>query len=109
MKKIFLLLLITISSSLLFAQTPTLQIYDPPLPYVQNNLDWSGDLVVSQTEPFGRPSAVYCTTSSTLYAAIPDTNILAGKCIVIINMISIPENISIRENQPTSIFYLCNF
>jgi len=84
MKKIFLLFLFIASSVLLSAQTPTVEVYNPSIPFVHNNLDWGSDLVVSSTEPFGRPSAVYCTTNTTLYASIPDTNILAGKSIVLV-------------------------
>ena len=86
MKQLFLLFLVSISSSLLFAQSPSIQVYDPPLPYVQNNQDWGTDLLVSATEPFGRPSGVYHTATTTIYAAIPDTNILAGKCLVVVEI-----------------------
>ena len=84
MKKILFLFLISICSTLLFAQSPTVQTYNPPIPFGQDNLNWGSDILVSQTEPLGRPSAVYCTANSTLYAAIPDTNILAAKCIVLV-------------------------
>jgi hypothetical protein len=84
MKKLFFLFFITVSSTLLLAQTPTVEVYNPPLPFVQNNLDWGNDLLVSPTEPLGRPSAVYCTTNTTIYASIPDTSILSGKSIVLV-------------------------
>jgi hypothetical protein len=104
MKNFLLLLLITFCSSMLLAQTPMVETYNPPLPYIQNNLDWGSDLLVSATEPFGRPSAVYCTTTSTLYAAIPDTNILAGKCLVVVKSTNNGANWSIVSSvNPSTI------
>ena len=77
----FLVILITISG--VYAQTPSVTVYNPPIPL--NNPLWAnGDLVVSSTEPFGRPSGTYRTSNSSIYIAVPDTNILAGKCLVLL-------------------------
>lgn len=67
------------------AQTPQAEIYNSSNPPSITNTDWSnGDFVVSTSEPMGRPSGVYRTSNSTLYVAIPDTNILSNKCIVVL-------------------------
>ncbi len=84
MKNLFLLFLIFITASLLPAQTPVAEIYDPPLPYVSSNSDWGTDLLVSSTEPFGRHSGIYRSSNNAIYVAIPDTNILAGRCVVVL-------------------------
>lgn len=84
MKNLFLLFLVFITSSLLPAQTPVAEIYDPPIPYVNNNSDWGMDLLVSSTEPFGKHSGIYRSSNNSIYVAIPDTNILAGRCIVVL-------------------------
>ena len=83
MKNLFLLFLIFLTASLLKAQSPVAEIYDPPIPYY-NNIDWGTDLLVSSTEPFGKHSGVYRASNTAIYVAIPDTNILAGRCIVVL-------------------------
>lgn len=104
MKKVFLLILFVLSVGLLSAQTPTIETYNPPIPYTNNNLDWGSDLIVSSTEPLGRPSSVYCTNTSTLYAAIPDTNILVGKCLVVIKSTNNGNNWSVVSSvTPASV------
>lgn len=100
MRQFFLLFLISISTSLLLAQTPSIQVYDPPIPYVQNNNDWGTDLLVSATEPFGRPSGVYAM--NTIYVAIPDTNILAGKSLVVVKSTNNGTNWSIVSSVSPS-------
>lgn len=60
------------------------EIYDPPIPYIGNLGDWGTDYIVSNTEPFGRPSGVYRNSNNTIYVAVPDTNIMAGRCIVVL-------------------------
>lgn len=81
----FLLTLLTILISSSFAQSPSVVAYDPPVPYTFNNADWSnGDFIVSGSEPFGRPSGVYRTSNSSIYVAVPDTNIQAGRCLLIL-------------------------
>ncbi|MFA7360873.1 MAG: T9SS type A sorting domain-containing protein [Candidatus Kapaibacterium sp.] len=84
MKNLFLLFLVFITASLLKAQSPVAEIYDPPIPYVNSSLDWGTDLLVSATEPFGKHSGVYRSSNNAIYVAIPDTNILAGKSIVVL-------------------------
>ncbi len=83
--KIFLftlfIFLVTISG--LYSQSPSVTVYDPPISI--NNPAWSnGDYIVSSTEPFGRPSGVYRASNNSIYVAVPDTNILAGKALVIL-------------------------
>lgn len=84
MKNLFLLFLVFITASILQAQTPTAEIYNPPIPFVQNISEWGTDLLVSPSEPFGKHSAVYRSSNNAIYVAIPDTNILAGKSIVVL-------------------------
>jgi len=86
MKEILFFLFIfltTISGSI--AQTLSVQVCDPPIPLSITNSDWSnGDLIVSSTQPFGRPSGVFRTSNSTIYVAVPDTNLQASHCISIV-------------------------
>lgn len=83
MKRFLLSVLLVITAvSYSFSQSVTSEIYNPPRPTGIIN-DWSTDLLVSNTEPLGRPSAVYRTTNNTIYVAIPDTSIVAGRCIVV--------------------------
>ncbi len=84
MKKFFLLFLFCVSASSLSAGLPSAEIYNPPLSYIQNGPDWGFDYLVSATEPLGKPSLAYRGSTNTLYAAIPDTNIAANKCIVLL-------------------------
>jgi len=75
---------IIFSVSILYSQGVKSEIYDPPIPYYGNVGDWGTDYVASTTEPFGEHSGVYRTTNNTIYVAIPDTNILTGKCLVVL-------------------------
>lgn len=54
---------------------------DPPEP-VSYSPDWGTNLLVSGTEPQGRPSGVYRLTDNRLFVCIPDTNISSGRGIV---------------------------
>ena len=56
------------------AQDLKVNIYDPPIQYFVNTA-WGTDYVVSDSEPFGRPSGVYRNSDSKIYVAIPDTNV----------------------------------
>jgi len=86
MKKIFnALLLLVLICFTSFSQDITTTVYDPPVPYNGQVGDWGTDIVVSNTEPFGRPSGVFRNTNNTVYVAIPDTNIQAGKSLVILS------------------------
>jgi hypothetical protein len=77
------ILLITVSVN--FAQTLSVQVNDPPIPLGITNSDWSnGDFVVSSTQPFGKPHGIYRTSNSSIYVAIPDTNIGTGHCIALL-------------------------
>ncbi|MBS1513897.1 MAG: hypothetical protein JSS63_02620 [Bacteroidetes bacterium] len=78
-KILFLLIVLTVllSESVLAVEIKT-EVYNPPLPY-HKNVDWSTDNSLSTTEPFGKISGVYRNSNTTLYAAIPDTNILSAK------------------------------
>lgn len=85
MKKVFIIsFLVLVTALSLFAQQPQVEIYNPSIPYVGNNQDWGADLLVSSTEPFGRPSGIYKLSTTTLYVAIPDTNIVSNRCIAIL-------------------------
>jgi hypothetical protein len=61
------------------------EIHNPSIPYETIIDSWGSDYVVSNTEPFGRPSGVYRTTNNTLYVAIPDTNIMVGRSLVVLS------------------------
>jgi hypothetical protein len=86
MKKVLPFLFIyLLSITFCYAQTPVAEIYNPPIPLGITNADWGyGDFLVSASEPMGRPSGVYRASNTTLYVAIPDTNILSNKCIVVL-------------------------
>ncbi len=83
MLKFFLVFLFVLITAKGFSQDVSSEIYDPPIPY-NSNVDWGNDYLVSNTEPLGRPSGVYRTTNSTIYVAIPDTNVVANKSLVIL-------------------------
>lgn len=86
MKKTFnALLLLVLICFTSFSQDITTTVYDPPVPYNGQVGDWGTDIVVSNTEPFGRPSGVFRNNNNTVYVAIPDTNIQAGKSLVILS------------------------
>jgi hypothetical protein len=95
MYKIILLLLLPFFT-ILFSQTfnMTGTVYDPPLPYTGSG-DWGTDLLVSNTEPFGRCSGVYRLTDNALFVAVSDTNILAGNSLVILRSTNNGSNWSI--------------
>jgi hypothetical protein len=65
------------------AQDISTTVYDPPIPYEGVVDSWGTDYVVSNTEPLARPSGVYRTTNNTIYVAVPDTNIQAGRSMVV--------------------------
>lgn len=104
MKKIFIITFLVLAASFsLFAQQPQVEIYNPPVPYVGNNTDWGTDLLVSSTEPFGRPSGVYQLSNTTLYVAIPDTNIVNNRCIVVLKSSNNGVNWSVHSSvQPAA-------
>jgi hypothetical protein len=102
MNKILTFFFITLLAPLtLFGQTPQVVCYDPPIPYVGNIGEWGTDYVVSPTEPFGRPSGVV-RPNDTLYVAIPDTNILANTCLVILKSSNNGANWSIAISISTN-------
>jgi hypothetical protein len=84
MKKLILLLLLPFIQ-ILFTQTfnMTGTVYDPPMPY-NGTSDWGTDLLVSNTEPFGRCSGVYRQSDNSVFVAVSDTNILANNSLVIL-------------------------
>ncbi|MCC7158546.1 MAG: T9SS type A sorting domain-containing protein [Ignavibacteria bacterium] len=86
MKKSFLIFTISfIIISSIYSQHLKVESYDPPITYI-GNVDLPGtDYIVSSTEPFGKPSIIFRTTNNTIYASVPDTNILPGKCVVILS------------------------
>ena len=83
MKKLLLVLFISlVTISGIFAQTPSVTVYNPPISV--NNPAWAnGEYIVSSSQPFGRPSGVYRTSNNSIYVAVPDTNIVASRCIVL--------------------------
>lgn len=88
MKNLFYTLLcVLVFSSFVFSQELKVQKFDPPIPY-SGSSDWGPDYTVSNTEPLGIPSGVYRNSSNILYVAVPDTNIAADKCLVILSSIN---------------------
>lgn len=84
MKKITIFMLLVFTAFLKnYSQELKVVVYDPPKPYIGNLGDWGTDLLLSNTEPFGKFSGVVRPTD-TLYVAVPDTNIIAGSCLVIL-------------------------
>lgn len=75
------LFLVTVTFS--YSQDIRSEVYNPPLPY-HANVDWGTDYTVSTTEPLGKVTGVYRSSNNTIYLAIPDTNILPGKSIVVL-------------------------
>lgn len=86
MKEIaFLLFIFLVTISVNFAQNLSVEVYDPPIPVVVNNSDWSnGDFIISSTQPFGKPSGIYRTSNSTIYVAVPDTTLQPNNCLTIV-------------------------
>jgi hypothetical protein len=86
MKEISILLLVLLLASTgNFAQTLSVQECNPPIPLSINNSDWSnGDYIVSSSQPFGKPHGIYRTSNSSIYVAVPDTNIGTGHCIALL-------------------------
>jgi len=80
----FLIFLIILSPAIHSQQIVT-TVYDPPVPYNGQVSDWGTDIVVSNTEPLGRPSGVFRSSNNTVYVAIPDTNIQAGRSLVVLS------------------------
>ena len=76
-------ILFLVSASASFSQEVRSEVYNPPLPY-NANADWGIDYTVSTSEPFGKVTGVYRTSNNSIYTAVPDTNILSGKGIVIL-------------------------
>jgi hypothetical protein len=105
MKNIFfvfsLILLTTVNIS---AQNPQSEIYNPPIPFTGNNTDWGADLLVSPTEPFSSCSGIYKISNTTLYIAVPDTNIISNRCLVILKTSNNGANWSVHSSvQPAAI------
>lgn len=96
---ISLFLLVSVS----FSQIPQAEIYSPSIPLGFTNTDWTnGDLIVSSTEPFSRPSGVYNSSNNTLYVAVPDTNISVNRCLVILQSSNNGRNWSIYASVTPS-------
>ncbi len=90
MKQLFILLVLLSAIISIYSQDikpveMKAELYNPPMPYTNNIGDWGTDYLVSNTEPFGRPSGVYRNSNTTIYVAIPDTNIVANRCVVILS------------------------
>ena len=90
MKKCFIVLFViisimTISIPLSAQETKlSLKINNPPVSYT-GNVAWGNDLLVSNTEPIGRPSGVVRKSTSVIYVSVPDTNIQTGSGVVILS------------------------
>jgi hypothetical protein len=88
MKKtyIFILLFFAVTYSIR-AQEIKVEKYDPPVPYY-GTVSWGNDYIVSDSEPLGLPSGVYRQSNSTIYVAIPDTNIIPNRSVVVLSSIN---------------------
>jgi hypothetical protein len=82
-KLIFPLIIALFTISNLFSQQFSVEVCDPPIS-VGNPVWANGDWIISASEPFGRPSGVYRTSNSSIYVAVPDTNIGTGHCIALL-------------------------
>ncbi|MBN1632586.1 MAG: T9SS type A sorting domain-containing protein [Ignavibacteria bacterium] len=81
----FLLLVVLISATGLFAQTWTTNYTKSET--VQYEPDWAGDILVSSSEPFGKITGI-AKANGTIYLAVSDTAIIPGKSIVIFKSIN---------------------
>ncbi|RPI16568.1 MAG: T9SS C-terminal target domain-containing protein [Ignavibacteriae bacterium] len=82
MKQAFLLLFLIFSITLQSLGQLKVEAI-PPGTYEPFITDWANDVIISNTEPFGKISGVQKSSNGTIYVAIPDTNIIAGRCLVI--------------------------
>lgn len=102
----FIISLILLTTVSLYAQNPKSEIYSPPIPYTANNSDWGADLLVSPTEPFSSCSGVYKISNTTLYVAIPDTNILSERCLVVLKTSNNGANWLVHSSvQPAAVIH----
>lgn len=101
MRTLYLLILtFVLSVSSVYSQDVRSEVYNPPLPY-NGNADWGNDYTVSSTEPFGKVTGVYRSSNSSIYVAIPDTNIVAGKSVVVMMSSNNGANWSIAGSTTT--------
>ncbi len=78
---IFTLLVLLLTNFSISAQTWTISQSTRP-DILQYAPDWGNDILVSNTEPFGKLTGV-AKANGTLYLAVPDTAIQSGKSIII--------------------------
>jgi hypothetical protein len=81
MSKILSAAILLIISISLHAQ-PQVFVHDPPIAI--NPTDWGVDLQVTNSVPEGSYSGVKRGPGDTLYLAVPDTNIIANRCLLIL-------------------------
>ena len=54
--------------------------YETPIVFTADT--WANDILVSNSEPFGKLSGIE-KSNGTIYLAVPDTNIIANRCLVV--------------------------
>ena len=84
MNKFLILLLSILFVSNFQSQQLKPEIYKTPIELNNTSGDWGTDVAVSNFEPFGKLSGVQ-RSNGTIYAAIPDTNLVAGRCLVVLS------------------------
>jgi hypothetical protein len=89
MKKLTLLLIFfLLFCSYSFSQTVQTH-YETPIVFTADS--WGNDVLVSNSEPFGKLSGVE-KSNGTIYLAVPDTNIVANRCLVIFRSTNMGNN-----------------
>ena len=86
MKKIFLLIFLVLSSSLIYSQNFSVHYFEPG-EVIVNSAQWGNDFLISSTEPMGRMSGVE-KANGNIYVSVPDTNIFPGQGFGIIIFVS---------------------
>ncbi len=103
MNKFFILLLSILFISNFQSQQLKPEIYKTPIELNNISGDWGTDIAVSNFQPFGKFSGIQ-RSNGTIYVAIPDTNLVAGRCLVILSSTNLGSTWSIVSSvSPVSI------
>ncbi len=97
MNKFFILLLSILFVSNFQSQQLKPEIYKTPIQLNNISGDWGTDVAVSSFEPFGKFSGVQ-RSNGTIYVAVPDTNLVAGRCLVILSSTNLGSSWSIASS-----------
>src|SRR4030065_466839 len=98
---ITLTLLLFFLSSFTYSQEVKVEYMSPV--FTQYGPDWSTDRLVSNTEPFGKLTGA-AKSNGTIYLAVPDTNIVSNRCIIVYRSTNFGNNWSTFASvQPAAI------